>query len=194
MDDPLSIRSTPKPKPKRGLLGFGGSENGAQPPQQSAKGNATMSNGLLSGLTGLSASWSPEEAFVAILYATALVDGEVHAKELEQIRTVSHVVKLFEKRSDADMDAVIEKVRSKITWDRKGDFPWSLVDSACQALVRKSLGATVFTNACDIIFADRTIEQAEVDLLNRLAQKLELQGELANKIIEVIKLKNGHGD
>ena len=187
MTDPVNLSATPKPK-KGGLFGlFGGGSND----KTAAKANAPMSNGILGGL---SASWSPEEAFCAILYATALVDGEVHAKEWEEVRVVGHRVKIFEKKSDAEVDAIMEKVKGKFTWDRKGEFPWSQVDGACNALAKKNLGQTVFANACDIVFADRTIEQAEVDLLNRISGKLGLEASVANQIIEVMKIKNGHGD
>jgi tellurite resistance protein len=182
MTDPLNMKATPKPK--KGLFGlFGGSTED----KPKAKGDAPMS--ILSGLT---ASWTPEEAFCAILYATAMVDGEVHNKEWEEIRVVGHRVKIFEKKSDAEVDAILEKVKGKFTWDRKSEFPWSQVDSACTALARKNLGATAFANACDVVFADRTIEQAEVDLLNRISAKLDLNSQTANSIIDVIKIKNGH--
>ena len=103
-------------------------------------------------------------------------------------------MKIFEKKSDAEVDAILEKVKGKFTWDRKGDFPWSQVDGACNALAKKNLGQTAFANSCDIVFADRTIEQAEVDLLNRISTKLGLDTGIANSIIEVMKIKNGHGD
>ena len=185
MSDPLDIAATPKPK--KGFFGlFGGAGD-----KSAAKAKSPMSNGILGGL---SASWSVEEAFTAILYATALVDGEVHPKEIEEIRALGHRVKVFEKKSDADVDAILDKVKGKFTWDRKGDFPWSQVDGACTALAKKNLGQTVFANACDIVFADRTIEQTEVDLLNRISGKLDLPGAMANTIIEVIKIKNGHNE
>jgi uncharacterized tellurite resistance protein B-like protein len=185
MSDPLNVK--PTPKPKKGLFGLFGGGSDDKP-----KAKADMSNGILGGLSGLTASWTPEEAFCAILYATAMVDGEVHNKEWEEIRVVGHRVKIFEKKSDAEVDAVLDKVKGKVTWDRKSEFPWSHVDSACTALARKNLGATAFANACDVVFADRTIEQAEVDLLNRISAKLDLSSSVANQIIEVIKIKNGH--
>ena len=183
MNDQLRLSATPKPK-KKGFLGlFGGSPN----EKPAAKASTSMSI-----LSGLSASWSIEEAFIAILYATALVDGEVHAKEWEEMKALGHRVKIFEKKDDAEVDGILEKVKGKFTWDRKGEFPWSQVEGACTALARKQLGSTVFANACDIVFADRTIEQAEVDLLNRISGKLGLDTGLANNIITVIKIKNGH--
>jgi tellurite resistance protein len=191
-DDPLKLSATPKPRKKGGFLGlFGGSPKDEKPSK--GKG-APMSNGILGGLTGLSATWTTEEAFCAIIYATALVDGDVHAKEWEEIRAIGHRVKIFEKKSDADVDAILDKVKTKITWDRKGEFPWSQVEGACAALAKKNQGLTVFANACDIVFADRTIEQTEVDLLNRISGKLALDSALANQIIEVIKIKNGHNE
>lgn len=186
MNDQVRLSATPKPR-KKGFLGlFGGSS-----PKPVPKAKASQSMSILSGL---SASWSTEEAFIAILYATALVDGEVHSKEWEEIRALGHRVKIFEKKTDVEVDATLEKVKGKFTWDRKGEFPWSQVDGACQALTRKNLGSTVFANACDIVFADRTIEQAEVDLLNRISSKLALDTTLANSIIDVIKIKNGHNE
>lgn len=185
--DPLNLAATPKPK--KGLFGlFGGSSRD----KPTVKAGSTMSNGILGGLSSLTATWTSEEAFCALLYATALVDGQVHDKEWEEIRIVGHRVKLFEKKSDTEIEAILQKVKSKFTWDGKGEFPWSQVDSACTALSRKKLGETVFANACDIVFADRTIEQAEVDLLNRISDKLGLNSAVANQIIEVIKIKNGH--
>jgi len=183
MSDPLDLNATPKPPKKGGLFGL------FAPPQDPSNAKASTSMSILSGL---SASWSTEEAFIAILYATAMVDGEVHAKEWEEIKALGHRVKIFEKKTDAEVDAILEKVKGKFTWDRKGEFPWSQVEGACGALARKNQGAAVFANACDIVFADRTIEQAEVDLLNRISAKLELAPASANQIIEVIKIKNGH--
>lgn len=184
MTDPLQISATTKPAKKKGFFGlFGG---GDPKPQPQSKANNSMS------LLGLSASWSTEEAFCALLYATALVDGDVHAKEWEEIIALCHRVKVFEKKSDADVAAILDKVKSKLTWDRKSEFPWNNVESACAALAKKNLGLTVFANACDIVFADRSIEQPEVDMLNRMASKLGLEDGMANKIIEVIRIKNGH--
>lgn len=188
-NDHLNIAATPKAK--RGWFERWFQRSANAPRVESAR--TSMSNGILSGLTSLTATWTVEEAFIAILYATAYVDGEVHPKELEEIKALGHRLKLFEKKSESEVDSIVDKVRTKMVWDRKSEFPYGQVDGACTAIQRKDLGRTAFANAADIVFADRVIEQAEVDLLNRLAAKLGIESHLANSIIEVIQIKNGHG-
>jgi uncharacterized tellurite resistance protein B-like protein len=186
---PLNIGATPKPKKGSWARLFGG---GGKSATSNTARSGFMSNGILGGLGGLSATWSVEEAFIAVLYATAYVDGEVHPKELEEIKALGHRLKLFEKKTESEVDTIIDKVKTKLVWDRKSEFPFSQVDGACQAISRKDLGQTTFANAADIVFADRVIEQAEVDLLNRLASKLNIDSGIANRIVEVMQIKNGH--
>lgn len=142
-------------------------------------------------MLSLSATWTAEEAFVALLYAAALVDGEVHPDEMEEIVALGHRLCVFDKQSD-DPQRCLEKAHARIRWDFREPFPWAAFDSACAALAKKQLGETVFANACDIIFADRLVDPAEVDLVNRMAEKLNLDPARANMIVEAIKVKNGH--
>jgi uncharacterized tellurite resistance protein B-like protein len=141
----------------------------------------------------LVAAWTVEQAFVALLYAAALVDGEVHPDELEEITALGHRLQVFEKHS-SDADMCLDTARARLDWNRAAPFPWTAFDAACAVLAHKQLGETVFANACDIIFADRVVTHAEVDLVNRMAERLQLNPGRVDMIIEAIKIKNGHGD
>jgi hypothetical protein len=99
---------------------------------------------------------------------------------------------VFDGKSPEQVDQILAEVKEKLAWDGKGEFPWSQIDGACQALERQKLADVVFANACDIVFADRTIDQAEVDYLNRIGTKLGIAPEVGAQIVKVMQIKNGH--
>jgi hypothetical protein len=54
----------------------------------------------------------------------------------------------------------------------------------------EELRDTAFANACDLLLADGGIEDEEKEFLDSLQRKLEIPGDQAISIVEVMVIKN----
>lgn len=129
--------------------------------------------------------FSGTEAFAGIVFAAIAADGTISETELQRQRHVLSRMRLFRGCSNAEYDAMFAKI--KHVFQTQGIN--SLIESSIHALDPK-LYRTAFAVAVDIVLADGSVHGDEKDFLYELQQKLNIEDELATRIIEVIIIKN----
>jgi uncharacterized tellurite resistance protein B-like protein len=125
---------------------------------------------------------SDYEAWVAILYASISVDGEVSAAEIDSILRL-----LLFKNKFADIDILPFYKNALQAKSRYGSK--NLIDNSA-LLIKEEDRPTVLALAAELMFSDGTIADKEKELLEYIARQLGLEESLATKIIEVIVIKN----
>lgn len=131
-------------------------------------------------------AWSKEDAFYGILYAATAADGEVSAQESEEVIALAHRTKTMKGVSHTDLAAIHARVEEQF----KRDFNAALSD-ACNS-VPAEVVPSIFAHAVDVVFADGKVVTKEVDFLRTLADKLKLDEGTAQKIIDVLQIKNAY--
>jgi hypothetical protein len=86
-----------------------------------------------------------------------------------------------ESKFDAMMDQLVKILRR--------DGVEKLIQKASQSLP-EDLRDTVFANACDLVLADGVVEDEEKEFLDNLQKILEIDGDTALTIVEVMIIKN----
>jgi tellurite resistance protein len=126
-----------------------------------------------------------QEAFAGILLGASACDGHTADAEVKSLFTATERMRLFENvtanKWNAMMDVLLKFLNK--------DGPLKLVDRCAKALP-EGLRQTAFANACDIVLADGTVEDEEKDFLDYLQKALELDGDIALNIVEVMIIKN----
>jgi len=71
----------------------------------------------------------------------------------------------------------------------KKEGPAGLV-SRCGPFLSEGLAETAFANACDMVLADGVVEDEEKEFLDHLQKVLNIDGDTALTIVEVMITKN----
>ena len=127
------------------------------------------------------------ESFAAVALAAVASDGYLSDEEAQSIPIILSRMKLFQTYSDDMMRKLFDKLLSKL----KRDGVSALFHAAKDALP-ESLRHTAFAVATDLVLADGVVTDEEKVFLDELYRALEVSEELANKIIDVMLIKN-HG-
>jgi hypothetical protein len=126
-----------------------------------------------------------QEAFAGILLGASACDGHIAQEEVQSLFTTTERMRMFENVSPNKWNSMMD-ILLKIL---KKDGPMKLVDRCADALP-DGLRQTVFANACDIVLADGVVEDEEKEFLDHLQKVLELDGDTALNIVEVMIIKN----
>ena len=129
-------------------------------------------------------AWSKEDAFYGILYAAAAADGEIAASESQEVMALAQRTKTLKGISQTDLQAVHLRVEEHF----KRDFSAALND-ACNSIPAEVV-QSIFAHAVDIVFADGKVLTREADFLRSLAERLKVAEADAQKIIDVLQIKN----
>jgi len=128
---------------------------------------------------------SGQEAFVCLLIAGARSDGSVSPHEANQIEHVVAGMKLFRGSSYetryATFAAAAERIKQQGT-DR--------VVQAAAAAVPKELAPTAFALTVDLMLSDGRLTAAEQRFADDLCRMLDVDREMAAKIVDVLTVKN----
>jgi tellurite resistance protein len=125
------------------------------------------------------------EAFAAICLVAIAADGYLSEQENLEMRMLLSRMKLF-KNYSSDM---LERMKDGLLNQLKQHGPGTLVEAA-KSVLPPELAPTAFAIATDLVLADGTVTTQEQAFLDDLYRILELSGDLALKIVEVITLKN----
>ncbi len=128
---------------------------------------------------------TPAEAFAAIALTAVAADGYITESETQIISNTVSRMQLFSQYSNDEKRSMIDRLFCQIKeqgYDR-------LMESAI-AQLPADLKETVFAIATDITLADGELSDEEENLLNALYSSLDIKEETANKIIEVMFIKN----
>ena len=126
-----------------------------------------------------------QEAFAGILLAASACDGHTADAEVKSLFTTTERMRMFENVSANKWNSMMDVLLKFL--NKEG--PLKLVDRCSQALP-EGLRQTAFANACDIVLADGTVEEEEKEFLDHLQKALELDGDTALNIVEVMIIKN----
>jgi len=125
------------------------------------------------------------EAFAGILLGAVASDGHYSDEEVHGLFTILGRMKLYENWTGDKMSSMMNRLQSIL----KKDGLEKYLNRVCEALA-EDLRETVFANACDLVLADGVVEDEEKEFLDTLQKKLEISGDTALDIVQVMIIKN----
>jgi tellurite resistance protein len=128
---------------------------------------------------------STQEAFVALLIASARADRSVSAHEANRIEHVAAAMKLFRGQSHESLQKVFATAAERIN---EHGIP-SVVQAAA-AIIPKELRATTFAVAIDLMLSDGQLSPTEEGVADELRTLLNVERDRAAKIVDVLLVKN----
>jgi tellurite resistance protein len=139
---------------------------------------------LFGGMEG-SSKLTPQEAFAGILLGASACDGHIADDEVQGLVTALVRMKLYQRYSAREFNQTLNKLHGFLK--KKGVD--ALIDTCVQTLP-KQLDKTAFANACDVVLADGVVEPDERAFIDKLRAKLQIDGNTAKAIAEVMVIKN----
>jgi len=139
---------------------------------------------LFGGMEG-SSKLTPQESFAGILMGASGCDGHIAEEEVDGLITCLVRMKLFQRYDGRQYGKTLNKLHGFM----KKRGVEALIDS-CTETLPKELAKAAFTNACDIVLADGVVEPDEKAFIDRLREKLKIDGSTAKTIAEVMVIKN----
>lgn len=144
---------------------------------------------LFDGLDEYQASKNPEfnrkEAFIAIAFAIIAADGHIASDEQQELALSMIRMKLFRDMTPEQFKEALYKIYDALK-ENGVDF---LIEAAKNAL-NPELRETAFFFAVDLSLSDRVLDESEKEMLGQMQQILEINPDMARKIIEVAMVKN----
>ena len=128
---------------------------------------------------------SPQEAFVALLIASARADGSVSAHEANSIEHIVAGMQLFRGHRGDGLHKVFATASARIK-----DHGAPSVVQAAAAIVPKELRATAFALAIDLMLSDGRLSPKEEGFADELRTLLNVEREKAATIVDVLLIKN----
>jgi len=128
---------------------------------------------------------SKSEAFAGILLGACASDGHIADEEAQGLVTIMGRMKMYENWNGERFNGTINKLLGMIK--RSGV---EKVIQRCTESLPTALHPTAFANACDLVLADGVVEEEEKEFLENLQRMLEMSGDEALTIIEVMIIKN----
>ena len=130
-------------------------------------------------------SLSKTEAFTGILLAAVAADGYISDEEVTDFNSFVTKSKTLSHLGGNEFKRMIDKLFRIL----KKEGIDKLIE-LCAASLPKDLGAGTFAMACDLLFSDGVIDVQEERMLDKLKRQLQIADEAAQRIAEVIVLKN----
>jgi tellurite resistance protein len=134
---------------------------------------------------GQPAKVTKEMAYLGILMVADYSDGSVSHDEVQAFVGTLSRMKLYRDLTGQQMTKLIEHATGIIK--RSG------VDAALQkfaAALPENLHRSVFANACNQVLADGEVEAEEKEFIEKLRRALQLNGDDARMIAQVMVYKN----
>lgn len=127
--------------------------------------------------------WSIPEAFLAILFSAATVDGDFADDERDVIVSLSHRSRVLNSLAPNELAEINDVVNERLE-----NRPEAL-EEACQTLPA-DMCLPVFAHCVDIVLADGELLKSEADFLESLISKLDIEPGHARRVMEVLLLMN----
>ena len=125
---------------------------------------------------------SEQEAWVGILYSCIMADGEIVKVEENTLSLMLITKKKFE---DADVPKLFKKVA-----EAQFKIGGAKVVDACVPLIRNEEKETILVLSIELVLADGVLDEDEEKIIEYIADKLEIDEELIDKIVEVMLIRN----
>jgi len=126
-----------------------------------------------------------QEAFAGIALAMAGADGSISQSEWDGIVNYIRRLRLYDNFSGPAFDKMFDKLFRIL----KNQGASALVSASVESL-SDDFKLTAFACAVDIALADGVLEDEEKDIINQLADTLDIPEQTAISIIEVLIIKN----
>jgi tellurite resistance protein len=127
--------------------------------------------------------WSIPEAFLAILFSAAMVDGDFAADEREAIVGISRRSRVLNSLPPNELSNINNTVNERLQ-----NRPDALKE-ACETLPA-DMCLPVFAHCVDIVLADGELLKAEAEFLENLMPMLDVERDHARRVMEVLLLMN----
>nr|WP_309224579.1 tellurite resistance TerB family protein [Halomicronema sp. CCY15110] len=127
----------------------------------------------------------PEEAFAAVALVAIAADGYLSDQEGRDMTHMLERMHLFQSYSHEVMHRMFDKLLSIL----KLQGPGKLIDLA-KAQLPTDLRETAFAIATDLVLSDGTVTAQEQAFLDDLYRILEIPGDTALQIVQVMTIKN----
>ena len=127
--------------------------------------------------------WSIPEAFLAILFSAAMVDGDFAVDEREAIVAISHRSRVLNSLPPNELAAINDVVNERL--ENRPDA----LKEACETLPA-DMCLPVFAHCVDIVLADGELLKSEADFLEELMPLLDVERDHARRVMEVLLLMN----
>lgn len=128
---------------------------------------------------------TPDEAFAAIALAAVACDGTLDHDEARSLRGQLERRTPYVKRSEESMGRLFDGLLDRL---RNGGWR-ALVAEAIPALSREQQ-ETALAMAAQLVHCDRIVTEEEVELLQAMAEHMDLAAGRAELILEVIAVLN----
>ena len=128
---------------------------------------------------------TPAEAFAAITLTAVAADGKITDSESQIIKSTLRRMDLFGDYTAETKTEMIEKLLEQIQ-----NHGYDALMEAAIAKLPENLKDTAFAVATDIVLSDGDLTDEEEQLLNALYNALDLDKDIATKIIDVMLIKN----
>jgi hypothetical protein len=126
-----------------------------------------------------------QEAFAGILLGAAASDGHIADEEAEGLWVTLSRMRMFDSWTGQQFSHMMDRLVKIL---KRHDVD-GLLDR-CVASLPQKMHETAFANACDIVLADGVVEADEEEFLEKLQRKLDVSGDEALTIVEVMIIKN----
>jgi hypothetical protein len=127
----------------------------------------------------------PQEGFAGVLLGAAACDGHIADEEVQSLVTILARMRLYQNMTGQRFNSMMDRLLGIL----KRGGPQKLLDKAVPA-VPPELRETAFAGACDLVLADGVVEESEKQFLNELMHRLEISGDRALSIVEIMVVKN----
>jgi uncharacterized tellurite resistance protein B-like protein len=125
---------------------------------------------------------SEQEAWIAIMYACMAVDGEISDTEIDKMCEQLVLKKSFHNKDIADYYEPVMKAHNLVG-------SRSMIDNSI-SIIEQANRPVLFALTMEILLADGILGDNEKKIAEYLSNALELDHELAKKIVDVLLIKN----
>jgi len=125
-------------------------------------------NKLKGGGTGLPEKMTTQEALMVFMCASILADGYADDSEISRMRGLCVRSPIFQNNTDSQDTRLIIKVES---WFKNKSFSMADILTKAGASLQAQHKETAFAMACDIAYADGTVDSDEEKLLTDMYQQ-----------------------
>jgi hypothetical protein len=126
-----------------------------------------------------------QEAFAGLLLCATACDGHIAEEEAQGLCTILSRMKLYDNWSGDKFGSMLNRLVGALK--REGV---DKVMERCSRTVPDELKETAFAGACDLVLADGVVEDEEKEFLDKLQKVLDIPGDQALTIVQVMIIKN----
>ncbi len=122
------------------------------------------------------------EAWIGLLYACIMADGEIVKVEENSLSLMLITKKRFE-------DVDIAKLYNRVA-EAQHRIGGSGMVEACAPFIKEKDRTTLFSMSVELVLADGILDEDEEKIIEYIAEKLEIEDAMVERIVEVMLIRN----